>query len=305
MTPQTAHVPYRGRFAPSPTGPLHFGSLVAALGSYLDARHRDGEWLVRIEDIDPPREVAGASDAILRALEAFALQWDGEVLYQSRRSDAYQEALDRLRTRELVFPCTCSRKQLSEHLGGGPLVYPGTCRYRREPIRGRHSLRVRVPDRNIDFTDRLQGRFAQAMAQEVGDFVVRRADQQFSYQLAVVVDDSAQGITDIVRGSDLLDSTPRQILLQQWLGAATPRYLHLPVATNRSMQKLSKQTHARPLDPRHPAAELFDALLFLGQRPPSELRGTAPAELLTWANENWNIGSIPPTLAVPCSGHDG
>jgi glutamyl-Q tRNA(Asp) synthetase len=233
---------YRGRFAPSPTGPLHFGSLVAALGSYLDAKAHNGEWLVRIEDLDTPRVVPGAADDILRTLERFGLEWDGPVLYQSSRIEAYEAALHDLRRRGLVFPCGCSRKDVGDRYGG-------TCR---AGLRGRSdtpSWRFRVNDETVEFVDLRLGLQSQNVADYVGDFVLKRADGPFAYQLAVVVDDAFQGITDVVRGEDLLDSTARQILLQRALGLPQPRYRHLPVVLNDTGQKLSKQTGATALDP--------------------------------------------------------
>jgi glutamyl-Q tRNA(Asp) synthetase len=230
----------RGRFAPSPTGPLHFGSLVAALGSYDDAKAHDGEWLVRMEDIDTPRVVPGAADGILRTLETFGLQWDGPVLYQSSRTDAYEAALDGLRKRGLAFPCSCSRKDLGDR-------YPGTCRSGARG--GRISWRLRVSGELTEFNDRRLGPQRQNVEEYCGDFVLKRADGLFTYQFAVVVDDAFQGITDVVRGEDLLDSTARQIVLQRALGYPQPRYLHLPIVLNEAGQKLSKQTGATALDP--------------------------------------------------------
>ncbi|NTV96208.1 MAG: tRNA glutamyl-Q(34) synthetase GluQRS, partial [Thiobacillus sp.] len=219
---------YRGRFAPTPSGPLHFGSLVAALGSCLEARSRDGAWLLRIEDVDPPRVVAGSADAILRTLDTFGFEWDGPVVYQSRRTEAYRAALADLRRLDLVYACSCSRKQLAETARRGidGTVYPGTCRARHEHD-ARLAQRFRVPNVRITFTDGLLGRVACDVAPECGDFVLRRADGVYTYQLAVVVDDAEQGISHIVRGADLLTSTPRQIVLQQALGLPTPSYLHL------------------------------------------------------------------------------
>ncbi|HEY0634610.1 MAG TPA: tRNA glutamyl-Q(34) synthetase GluQRS [Gammaproteobacteria bacterium] len=292
---------YRGRFAPSPTGPLHFGSLVAALGSWLDARAHGGEWLVRIEDIDPPREVAGASDAILRSLEAHHLYWDGNVLYQHTRSEAYRAALDALHRNGVIYPCTCTRKQIADRQqaqGLSPNVYPGTCRPRTNIPHEPHALRVNTTGAHQSFMDRIQGLQQQNIESEVGDFVVRRADGLFAYQLAVVVDDGEQGITDIVRGSDLLDNTPRQLLLQQLLKLPTPRYAHLPVAVNAAGQKLSKQTFAPPLDDRHPLPALREALRFLGLPPPHEFHDATIDELLTWAVNYWNIELVPKQIAV-------
>lgn len=284
--------PYRGRFAPTPSGPLHFGSLVAALGSYLEARRHGGEWLLRIEDVDPPRVVAGAADVILRTLEAFGFEWDGPVLYQSRRQAAYRDALERLRREDLIYACTCSRKRIaaSARRGVDSFVYPGFCRGRpleREAV----AVRLRVPDRRIVFDDAGQGRVACNVAAECGDFVVRRADGVFTYQLAVVVDDAAQGITHVVRGADLLASTPRQIVLQQALDLPTPHYLHLPVVLDAHGDKLSKQTLAQPIDRRAPLPALIAAWDFLGQPPPGRLDSVQ--EFWSMALAGWSASRIP------------
>lgn len=293
---------YRGRFAPSPTGPLHFGSLLAALGSYLQARSRYGEWLVRMEDIDPPREVAGAADAILRTLEAYGLYWDGTVLYQSRRSEAYLDAIETLLRTKRAYHCTCSRKAIAEYQSahGRPgHIYPGLCRTANNPSRPDAAIRVNIDGTTtITFTDRLQGEVLQNLRDEVGDFVIRRADGLFAYQLAVVVDDAAQGITEVVRGSDLLDSTPRQIFLQQSLNLPTPHYLHLPVAVNEQGQKLSKQTFAPALDDKNPLPTLITALAFLGQKPTPELAYASVEELLQWATRHWRPNAIPARLGI-------
>jgi glutamyl-Q tRNA(Asp) synthetase len=301
---------YRGRFAPSPTGPLHFGSLVAAVGSTLEARTRGGDWLVRMEDLDKPREVAGAADEILRVLEALGFEWDEPVLYQSRRDFAYGEALSKLKRSGAVFPCACTRKEIEDSVsafGGaksdaGDLVYPGTCRDGLPPGREGRAIRVRVDDIAIAFDDALQGRVEQNLARDVGDFVVRRADGLYAYQLAVVVDDAEQGITDVVRGADLLDSTPRQIHLQRLLGFPTPNYMHLPVAVNAEGQKLSKQTLAAAVDPAKGAAALADALAFLGNPPPPKLRNARAADVWSWATEHWDAGRIPRKKALPAGG---
>ncbi len=235
---------YRGRFAPSPTGPLHFGSLVAAVGSFLHARAQGGEWRVRIEDLDPPREVSGAADDILRTLDSFGLHWDGEVMYQSRRCETYEAALAQLKDAGVLYPCACTRREIADSsVSGleGP-VYPGTCRAGLAPGRVARAWRVRTDNRAIEFEDGLQGVIRSALEDDIGDFVVQRADGFFAYQLAVVVDDAAQGISEIVRGADLLDSTPRQIHLQRLLGLPTPGYLHLPIVLNANGEKLSKQT---------------------------------------------------------------
>jgi len=296
---------YVGRFAPSPTGPLHFGSLVAALGSCLRAKSCNGRWLVRMEDIDPRREVPGAADLILQTLDLYGFEWSGEVMWQSNRSDAYQSVLDELGKGGLAYPCGCSRKQLAEnrdHLQLPPNVYPGTCRGQSiAKGRRRQAMRVQVDAREITFVDLLQGIQRQNLEQEVGDFVVFRADGQFAYQLAVVVDDAAQGITEVVRGSDLLDSTPRQIYLQQALGLPTPRYLHLPVAVNKDGEKLSKQTHAPPLSLGEPVPALWQALAFLGQEPPAELRGERLETFWQWAINHWRPEKVLPRMAVSCN----
>jgi glutamyl-Q tRNA(Asp) synthetase len=289
----------RGRFAPSPTGPLHAGSLVAALGSYLEARRRGGQWQVRIEDVDAPRTVPGAADAILRALERCALFWDGPVLYQSQRTERYQAALESLESAGLAYPCTCTRRELAHQPrapDGGPL-YPGTCRGGvRQPDRPR-AMRLRVTDAPVAFRDALQGPCRQRLAREIGDFVIRRADGLFAYQLAVVVDDADQGVTQVARGSDLLDSTPRQIYLQRLLGLPTPDYVHLPVALDAQGEKLSKQTHAPPLDERRPGPALVAALRFLGQQPPLELEREPPARVVDWALAHWRLVQVPAVLA--------
>jgi glutamyl-Q tRNA(Asp) synthetase len=265
-------IPYVGRFAPSPTGPLHAGSLVAAVASYLDARAHRGEWLVRIEDIDEGRTVPGAAEGILALLHALGMDSDREVVWQSRRKDLYQAAFDQLAAH--AYPCGCNRREiLDSRLGVAPdgaAIYPGTCREGLGPGRTTRSLRLRVPEQGADiitFTDRLAGTVSQRLASESGDFVLKRADGYWAYQLAVVVDDAEQGVTDIVRGADLLESTPRQIYLQGLLGVPTPRYLHVPVLRNANGEKLSKQTGAlavQPGDEIAAVAALLDASRFLG-----------------------------------------
>lgn len=263
---------YRGRFAPSPTGPLHAGSLATALASWLDARAHGGQWLVRIEDIDPPREVAGASQEIIRTLAGFGLESDLPIVWQSERGSAYGDARAQLTRAGLAYPCSCSRREVelaAQQRGLGAGVYPGTCRPGpRRP--GPHAIRLRVPDPPadlIDFIDRAAGPQRQALAEAVGDFVLQRADSLWSYQLAVVVDDAAAGITDIVRGTDLLDNTPRQIWLQRCLGLPSPRTLHVPLVRNAAGEKLSKQTGALPLDHTDVLGELRRAWAHLGFAP--------------------------------------
>ncbi len=282
---------YRGRFAPSPSGPLHFGSLIAALGSYLDARSRNGEWLLRMDDLDPPREVPGAADDILRTLEAFGLQWDGTVMYQSHRQAAYQAALGQLQQEKRVFPCGCTRRET------GP-VYPGTCRNGLPAGREQRSVRLRVTDEAIAFTDRLQGDISISLVTLSGDFVIRRADDLFAYHLACAVDDHAQGITDVVRGADLLDASCNQIWLQQQLHYLVPRYLHLPVAVNTRGDKLSKKTQAPALNAAHAAQTLVAALEFLGQQTDSCMGTAQVEEILAAATLSWDPARIPAATQI-------
>lgn len=291
---------YRGRFAPSPTGPLHFGSLVAAVASWLDARAGHGEWLVRIEDVDAARTVPGAADAILRTLDAFGLEWDGEVLYQSRRTERYREALDRLRNSGWVFGCRCSRREIADSALGrdGGRRYPGTCRGGLQGGTTPRAWRVKVDPGVIRFEDRLRGSQRQDVEREVGDFVLMRADGFFAYQLAVVIDDADQGMTHIVRGADLLDSTARQIYLQRLLGLPQPAYLHLPVAVSAAGEKLSKQTRAPPVEPDQAYHTLPSALAFLGYEVPTEIRGGGVAELLDWAWQHWSVKRLPADRAM-------
>ncbi len=291
MSPSTDENPsiYRGRFAPSPTGELHMGSLVAAVASYLEAKTRDGEWLVRIEDLDPPREVPGSAAGILRTLERCGFEWHGEVLYQSTRHDAYIAALETLVGGGDAYPCACSRADvasLATRIGPEGPVYPGTCR---NGLRGRpeRAIRFRVPQERVCFDDRLQGRVCQQVAEDVGDFIVRRADGPVAYQLAVIVDDHWQGVTDVVRGADLLSSTPRQLLLQRQLRLPTPGYLHIPLLLDESGAKLSKQSRSLPVDAGTPAAMLVTALRLLQQSPPSGLEHAEVAKIWEWAVKHW------------------
>ena len=289
---------YRGRFAPSPTGPLHFGSLVAAVGSFLEARSRDGEWLVRMEDLDLPRTVSGAADDILRTLDAFGLHWDGEVVIQSARNETYRAALAELEKLGAVYPCACTRKEIADSaINGidGP-VYPGICRAGLLEGRAPRAMRVRTDSTPVGFDDALQGRISQILETEVGDFVVRRADGLFAYQLAVVVDDAEQAITHVVRGADLLDSTPRQVYLQKLLSLPTPAYLHLPVAVNERGEKLSKQTLAPAVSRVNPVAQLCEVLAFLNQVPPEELRDSDLDGLWKWAIAHWRVDGLPAVI---------
>jgi glutamyl-Q tRNA(Asp) synthetase len=277
---------YVGRFAPSPTGPLHFGSLVAALASYMEARSAKGKWLLRIEDLDLPREQPGAADQILRALERLGFEWDGPVLRQSARLERYRAVLEDLLRRGFAYPCGCSRKELEDSALAidGSRIYPGTCRHGLAPGKSPRALRLRTHAAPIGFDDLIQGPMQQRVEREVGDFVLKRADGVYAYQLAVVVDDLDQGVTAVVRGADLLDSTARQIHLQRILGAPTPRYAHVPVAVDAAGQKLSKQTSATPIDIADPARELARARRFLGQR-----------------EEGWDLSRVPRARTVVTS----
>ena len=293
---------YRGRFAPSPTGPLHFGSLVAAVGSYLDARAHGGEWLVRIEDVDGPRTVPGAADGILRTLEGFGFEWDGEVLVQSRRLDLYHSAIVRLQLDGCVYPCACSRSEIAaathQSSVDGGLLYPGVCRNGLPEGRAARAWRLRVPDREFCFVDRVQGETRQNLEREVGDFVLLRADGQYAYQLAVVVDDAAQGVNSVVRGVDLLDSTARQIWLHQCLGLPVPTYAHLPVVVNEAGEKLSKQTRAAAVNTEAGAAALVSALRFLGHSVPDEMLAAPVQDFWAWAIAAWSMGRVPPVRGI-------
>ena len=290
---------YRGRFAPSPTGPLHFGSLVAALGSYLDARANHGEWLVRMEDLDQTREIKGSADEILRTLDRFGFEWEGEVIRQSRRTDAYAHALDVLNREDLAYPCGCTRKEINIAARPGieSAVYPGTCRQGLRAGRKERGIRLRTFDNPSGFEDLIQGEVTQNLASDIGDFIIRRADGYHAYQLAVVVDDAWQGITHIVRGADLLLSTPRQIHLQQLLVLPTPVYAHLPLAVDANGRKLSKQYKDAPVENRHPLPALLQALRHLGQPLPDE-RPTGIDDFWDWAISNWQLENVPakPTL---------
>lgn len=273
---------------------------MAAVASFLDARAAGGQWRVRMEDLDSPRCEPAAADTILRQLDAYALHWDGAVLVQSERDDAYAAAMEALREQGAVFPCACTRSQLMEAPRNheGEIIYPGACRNGLPPGASARAWRVRVPDVHTLFHDRIHGNLQQNLAREVGDFVVKRADGLFAYQLAVVVDDAFQSITHIVRGADLLWNTPRQIFLQRVLGLRTPRYAHVPLITNPAGQKLSKQTLAPTLPDRGRGGVMAQALAVLGHIPPLELNGADPAELLTWACAHWHIENVPTHSAI-------
>lgn len=299
---------YRGRFAPSPTGPLHQGSLIAAVASYLEARTQQGQWLLRIEDVDELRNVKGAADSILRSLEAYGFEWDESVVYQTQRKEAYEAALQQLKQQSLAYPCTCSRKQLRAaalegKLKSGPLgyIYPGTCRS--QSFKPGHSqdyaIRIKAAAREICIEDALQGIYCQHLSDDLGDFVIRRRDGLFAYQLAVVVDDAWQNISHVVRGVDLLDSTPRQVYLQQCLDYAPLHYAHLPILRNAHGDKLSKQTGAEGIGHSASVPRLVDALHFLGQQPPAELQRATLRDVWQWALANWQLQRACKTTSNP------
>lgn len=290
---------YIGRFAPTPSGPLHFGSLVTALGSYLDARAHRGRWLLRIEDVDRPRVVPGSADRILLSLERFGLHWDGPVLYQSQRLNAYEASLKLLADQGLIYACDCSRRKLIEQgVTRGPLglIYPGSCRNRELDFAG-HSLRLRIEATDTDFEDRHCGRRSMNLAREVGDVVLRRIDGIHAYHLAVVVDDAFQGVNEIVRGADLLEVSFVHRHLASLLDLPLPRYLHLPLVYAEPGKKLSKQTGARPLDDDRPSEQLFQALAFLGQQPPADLQRAEPGDILAWGVAHWQPERLPAVRA--------
>ena len=284
---------YTGRFAPTPSGFLHFGSLIAALASWLDARAVGGGWLLRMEDIDRPREMPGARDTILQTLERYGLTWDGEVVCQSDRHAAYAAVVERLFQQGLAYACTCSRKDLAA-FGG---VYPGTCRNLGHAP-GDAAIRLRVPELRYRFEDRVQGHYEQHLGNEVGDFVIQRRDGLYAYQLAVVLDDAWQGVTDVVRGADLLDNTPRQLYLQELLGLPAPRYLHVPLIVQPDGHKLGKSYRSPPLDAEQATPLLLRALRALGQATePAWLQATPP-EVLAMATRVWRPEDIPKRLTL-------
>lgn len=282
---------YQGRFAPSPSGALHLGSLLTAVGSFLHARHHHGCWRVRIEDLDRPRVLAGASAAILNTLEYFGMQWDGEVLYQSQRLAYYAEVLEQLRQQHQVYPCVCTRQQLAGK------IYNGRCRAGIPESNQAHAWRLQVAG-EIQFQDEIQGKFSQDLSRELGDFILKRRDGIFAYQLAVVVDDALQGMTHIVRGADLLDNTPRQIYLQQLLNYPTPHYAHLPLLLDEHGRKLSKQNHAAPIAAQRPQKLLWQVLKLLGQNPPENLLDANLSEFWAHSILHWKVQNIPQQLSI-------
>ena len=283
--------PYVGRFAPSPSGPLHFGSLVAALAAYLDARANKGKWLLRIEDLDPPRESPTAATEIINQLHSFGFDWDEIPLYQSTRLDAYAETHQKLTDAGMVYQCICSRKSI-------PSIYGGTCRNRQLDV-APSAIRLLTPDAVIAFEDQILGRRSFDMRRDIGDFIIKRKDGLFAYQLAVVVDDQYQGITHVIRGSDLLDSTPRQICLQQYLNFRPVFYAHFPVILGNDGHKLSKQTNATPITTEDPPTVIKFALRALGQMP---VKQTRPGLMLRAAVNQWSLKSVPAQLNLKYSG---
>lgn len=304
---------YIGRFAPSPSGPLHFGSLIAALGSYLQAKANKGLWLVRIEDIDPPREVKGASDNILKTLENFGLVWDGDVLFQSNRAEQYRQALTWLEQQDLTYHCQCTRKQINQN-AQYPGVYSQTCRSLNLAIKGSHgegrAVRLKNDNPTRDFNDLLQGCIQSYLPNNVSDdFIIHRKDGLFAYQLAVVVDDIAQGISQIVRGSDLLTTSLNQMTLYQTLGYQAPSYLHLPVAVTEPGKKLSKQNHAAPIYTDSSMKMdinnlLIKALAFLNLQVPQELHQQDRQHILDWAIANWQLNNLPKQVEISIKTHN-
>ncbi|MGR5232070.1 tRNA glutamyl-Q(34) synthetase GluQRS [Vibrio rotiferianus] len=282
---------YVGRFAPSPSGPLHFGSLVAALGSYFQAKANHGDWLVRIEDLDPPREMPGASEAILKALQAYGLHWDDDVVYQSERHHLYQAQIDAWLENGDAYYCQCSRKQIKEHGG----YYPGTCRDRGLK---EGAIRLKMTKPVARFLDQRHGQMTIPEPLVNEDFIIKRRDGLFAYNLAVVLDDIDQGVTEVVRGADLIEPTGRQISLYQILGQPEVSYLHLPLAMDSNGNKLSKQNHATAIDINNPRPALLHAMTFLGFDIPAEIKATNIDEILCWGCENWHLKQLPAEIEI-------
>lgn len=290
---------YRGRFAPSPSGSLHLGSLYTAVASFLEARAKNGQWLVRIDDADTLRNVEGTADDILKTLETFGLHWDEALFYQTRQQAHYEATMETLRQKKLVYPCICTRKALAALHNHG--VYPGFCRDKNLSTDKPHALRVKTDSGIIKFEDELQGLVCHDIAADYGDFIIKRKDNIIAYQLAVVVDDELQQISHVVRGLDLLDSTPRQMYLQKLLGFKTPTYLHIPIITDENGDKLSKQTFAKAIDKKNPEKTLFYVLKLLKQQPPADLENTPISELLEWAIANWRVEHLKNITTIPDS----
>jgi len=292
---------YKGRFAPSPTGAVHYGTLIAAVGSYLQARTNRGQWYLRIDDIDRTRKIEGADTAIIKTMESFGFEWDGEIVYQSSQTEYYQQALEQLMSHSLVFPCLCSRKQLAESHSE---VYPGTCRNRQLPESKQHALRIRAKNIDISFNDAVMGPQQQNIEKQCGDFIIKRRDGLFAYQLAIVVDDAMQNITEIVRGADLLASTPRQIYLQQLLHYPTPDYCHLPLAVDAAGNKISKSAGATRININNREKLLLSVLDFLGQQPPDELAKCTLNDIWAWAIKHWKLSLVPTDKSIQPDLHD-
>ncbi len=291
---------YIGRFAPSPSGPLHLGSLYAAVASFLQARSQQGKWLIRIDDLDSPRNVSGAADDILNTLEAFGLFWDDSILYQSRQLEIYHSALTKLKQQQLLYPCICTRKALNRYYAHNPgaNTYPEFCRKKQISEDQEYALRIKTESIDISFADRLQGKITENLRQQHGDFILKRKDKIIAYQLAVVIDDQIQQITEIVRGIDLLDSTTRQIYLQQKLGLNSQKYMHIPVIVDQQGYKLSKQTFATAIDRKAAKTTLFKLLNLLNQSPPAELYNAPVEQQLVWAVAHWNPANLKKVRAI-------
>ena len=290
--PASSH--YIGRFAPTPSGYLHFGSLLTAVASYLDARQQQGRWLVRMEDLDTARNIPGADEHILRTLQVYGLQWDGGIIRQSERLTLYQQCIDHWLATGQAYYCACSRREIMAHDG----IYPGTCRQRQLPASPDHAVRLKVGTHAVAFTDRLQGPVSQDLNTSSGDFIIRRRDGVIAYQLAVVLDDIAQDVTDVVRGADLLDSTPRQLWLYQLLGQPAPRYLHVPLIMRHDGEKLSKRLGSAPLEADQAAATLYRALCILTPGIPAALRTSPVAPQLQWAITHWQPQRLTPARQI-------
>ena len=276
------------------------GSLIAAVASYLQARSNQGQWLLRIEDLDPPREIAGATDDIIRTLDQFGFEWNGEILLQSKRTDLYLQVLAELSDQRYIYPCTCSRSDIKKtaQITAYGLRYAGTCKKRPHTRNKAHSLRLKTPDKIIGFNDHIQARYQQNLNRDIGDFIVKRADGEIAYQLAVVVDDAEQNISEVVRGSDLLDSTPRQIYIQEILSLLQPDYAHIPVIVNADNEKLSKQTMAKPVGKNEVQTNLYAALNYLNQQPPTELQYENIDVLWDWAIAHWDMNNVSSQLTI-------
>lgn len=290
--------PYKGRFAPSPSGALHFGSLIAAMGSYLQAKDQQGEWIIRIDDIDPPREQAGATDHILKTLESFGFEWDGDVVYQSKNLQRYQAAVNDLINEKFAYPCSCSRSSIIKRTGHikGHIIYPGYCRNGVLDPSSEYNIRLRCNNEQVSFDDAIQGKQEINLENKNGDFILQRRDQYFSYHLASGIDDAEQGITEVVRGADLLFCTPCHIHVQHSLNLTSPKYCHLPIAVNKAGQKLSKQSYAEAIKAEESVALLYKTLKFLGQMPSLELREGSQKDIWSWAKTHWRLDLVPKKL---------